>query len=96
MGRGVQKKKRIAHEIEALKIKRRNGMMRLIAAIVAFVVVTAVKEALVYQGFQLASDIIVNGLFFMFVVVMAGVAGWGSRDYMRANNEIRALEQKRR
>lgn len=94
MGHGVQKKKRIQHEIEMLKIKRRNGIMRVVAAIVIFIVVTAVKEAAVFQGVAIASDMIVNALFFAMVVVLAAVAGLGSRDYVRANNEIRALEQK--
>ena len=82
-------------EYEAeLEVKKRNGLMRLVGAIIVFVVITAVKETLVAQGVAIASDMMVNALFYITALVLAGVAGFGSRDYVRANGQLRAAREK--
>lgn len=98
MGRGSgkksSKKQRVLEEIAELEVKKRNGLMRVLGAIIAFVVITAVKESLVAQGVAIASDMFVNALFYITALVLAGVAGFGSRDYMRASNQLRATREK--
>lgn len=98
MGRGSGKKsgkkQRLLEEIAELEVKKRNGLMRLVGAIIVFVVITAVKEILVAQGVAIASDMMVNALFYITALVLAGVAGFGSRDYVRANGQLRAAREK--
>ena len=98
MGRGSGKKsgkkQRLLEEIAEFEVKKRNGLMRLVGAIIVFVVITAVKETLVAQGVAIASDMMVNALFYITALVLAGVAGFGSRDYVRANGQLRAAREK--
>lgn len=94
MGQVSTKKRRNLERIAELELKKRNGLMRVVAAIVAFVVITAVKEICVAQGVEMASHMVVNAMFYLTALVLAGVAGFGSRDYARANNEIKALREK--
>ncbi len=88
-GKKSNKKQRLLDEIAELEVKKRNGLVRVLAAIIIFVVMTAVKQSLVAQGVALASDFFVNALFYITVLVLAGVAGFGSRDYARASNALR-------
>lgn len=80
--------------IAEYEIKKRNGIMRVIVAIVAFVVVTAIKQIAITQGVELASDMWVNMVFYVFVLVLAGVAGFGARDYARAKEQLDYLKSK--
>lgn len=94
MSKGVKKKQRMAAELEELSLKKRSGLIRVIIAVAVFVVVTAVKETAVAQGVELASDMFVNAAFYIMALVLAGVAGYGARDYVRANNQMRAIQAK--
>ncbi len=94
MGRSSTKKKRLLERKAELDVKRRNGLVRVIAAIVIFVVAASIKTAAATSGAAWATNAMVNMGFFMGVLVLAGVAGYGSRDYRRASNEIRAIEEK--
>ena len=98
MGRGSGKKsgkkQRLLEEIAELEVKKRNGLMRLVGAIIVFVVITAVKETLVAQGVAIASDMMVNALFYITALVLAGVAGFGSRDYVLATGQLSAAREK--
>lgn len=94
MSKGVKKKQRMEAELEELSLKKRSGLIRVIIAVAVFVVVTAVKEAAVAQGVELASDMFVNAAFYIMALVLAGVAGYGARDYVRANNQMRDIKVK--
>lgn len=94
MSKGVKKKQRMEAELEELLLKKRSGLIRVIIAVAVFVVVTAVKEAAVAQGVALASDMFVNAAFYIMALVLAGVAGYGARDYVRANNQMRDIKAK--
>lgn len=94
MSKGVKKKQRMEAELEELSLKKRSGLIRVIIAVAVFVVVTAVKEAAVAQGVALASDMFVNAAFYIMALVLAGVAGYGARDYVRANNQMRDIQAK--
>ncbi|WP_165056110.1 MULTISPECIES: hypothetical protein [unclassified Adlercreutzia] len=94
MGHGKNKKQRMVAQLDELELKKRSGLIRVLAAIVVFVVVTAVKQALIQQGVELASHMVANMLFYLMVLVLAGVAGFGARDWSRASNEISAIRAK--
>lgn len=94
MSKGAKKKQRMMANLEEMELKKRSGLIRVVAAVVIFVVVTAIKEAGVQAGVELASDMFVNAAFYIMALVLAGVAGYGARDYVRANNEIRAIQTK--
>lgn len=94
MGRGKNKKQRMAAQLDELELKKRSGLIRVLIAIVVFVVVTAVKQVLIMEGVELASHMVANMLFYIMVLVLAGVAGFGARDWSRANNEIKAIRAK--
>ena len=94
MGRGKNKKQRMAAQLDELELKKRSGLIRVLIAIVVFVVVTAVKQVLIMEGVELASHMVANMLFYIMVLVLAGVAGFGARDWSRANNEIMVIRAK--
>lgn len=94
MGRASNKKQRLQAQLQECELKKRSGIIRVVASIVAFVVVTAVKQAAIAAGIELASHMVVNMAFYVFVLVLAGVAGFGARDWSRASNEMRAIQAK--
>lgn len=91
MSKGVKKKRKLEGELAELHLKKRNGYMRLAAAVVAFVVVTIGKETLVAQGVEWASHMVANMVFYLFAIVMAGVAGLGVQSSTRAERKIREI-----
>lgn len=94
MGRASNKKQRLQAQLEECELKKRSGIVRVIASVVIFVVVTAVKQFAIVQGVELASHMVANMAFYIMALVLAGVAGYGARDWMRANNEMRAIQAK--
>ena len=94
MGRASNKKQRLQAQLEECELKKRSGIIRVVASVVFFVVVTAIKQFAIVQGVELASHMVVNMAFYIFVLVLAGVAGFGARDWSRASNEIRAIRAK--
>lgn len=95
MSRRISKKKAQA-KIAQLEIKKRNGLMRCIAAIVCMVVLIAVKLSFTYAGAEWANSMVANGALFILALVAAGFAGIGSRDWTRARKEIEGLQQQMR
>lgn len=94
MARGGNKKAKLQQQIAQLDLKRRNGMMRCIAAIVGFAVLIVLKLSLSSSGAAWADTEVANGVFFVMALVAAGIAGIGSRDWKRARDEIAALSQR--
>ena len=94
MSRASNKKQRLQAQLEECELKKRSGIIRVVASIVFFVVVTAIKQFAIVPGVALASHMVVNMVFYVFVLVLAGVAGFGARDWSRASNEIRAIQAK--
>ncbi|NGM16429.1 hypothetical protein GMI70_00115 [Eggerthellaceae bacterium zg-893] len=94
MGHSSTKKKRLLEQKAELKSKRRSGLIRVIAPIAGFVVAAAIKTAGEASGATWATSSFVNAAFFVGAIVLAGVAGYGSRDYRRATLEIREIEDK--
>ncbi len=96
MARMSNKKAKLQQQIAELDLKRRNGMMRCIAAIVGFAVLIVLKLSLSSNGAAWVDTTVANGIFFVMALVAAGIAGIGSRDWRRARMEIAALSQKLR
>lgn len=92
----MSKKNKSAQRIAELEVKGRSGLIRMVAAIAGFAALIAVKVNLTTAGFEWANSQAVNAAFFILALVFAGVAGYGSRAWYRARNEIRALQQGRR
>ncbi len=91
-----KKRQRIENEIAQLEIKKRNGLMRGVAAFVGMVVIIVVKTSLTTAGYEWANTQWVNLGMFVLALVAAGVAGIGMRDWQRARNAIKAREQQLR
>lgn len=96
MGRGGSKKKRVADQIAELEIQKRNGLMRAVVAFVGLAAVIACKVALTNGGVAWANTNFANIAIFVLALVAAGVAGFGSRDWMKARDRIRELQSKLR
>lgn len=96
MGRASTKKTKIQAQIGELELKKRNGMMRCVVAIVCFVVLIVLKLALQANGVEFVATVQANGVFFVMALVAAGFAGIGSRDWARARREQNALIQRLR
>ncbi len=94
MGHSSTKKKRLLERKAELKSKRRRGFVCVIAPIVGFVVAASIKTAGEASGAAWATSSFVNAAFFVGAVVLAGVAGYGSRNYRRATLEIRDIDNK--
>ncbi|WP_165061469.1 MULTISPECIES: hypothetical protein [unclassified Adlercreutzia] len=94
MSRNSKNKAKIKQQIYELKLKKRNGFMRCIAAIVGFAVLIVIKISLSSNGVEWASTTVANAIFFIMALVAAGFAGLGSRDWRHARDEILALNQK--
>lgn len=94
MAQVSNRKRRQLERIEELELKKRGGLVRVVVAVVIFVVVTVIKESCIAMGVALASHMVVNVAFYIMALVLAGVAGLGSRDYMRANTEIKGIQEK--
>ena len=89
-----KKERRAREEIAQLEIKKRNGMMRAVAAFAGLAVLIAIKVNLAYQGVEWANTMIANGAIFILAVVAAAIAGMGTRTWNRARMQIQALQIK--
>lgn len=96
MSRGAKKQKQIQAEIAELELKKRNGLMRCIAAIVIFIVLIIVKVTLVNQNVEWASSDFANIAIFVLALVFAGICGMGSRAWVNAKRQIEALQERLR
>lgn len=88
-----KKKQRLKNEIAHLEIKKRNGLMRGIAAFVVMIVLIALKTGFTTAGYEWANTMVANMAIFILAIVAAGIAGVGMRDWQRARLAIRAREQ---
>lgn len=94
MGRGSNKKKRIEADIERAQARGRRGLARALAAVAAFVVIALVRQTLLFQGVEAASTPVASVMVFVTALVLAGVAGYGARDFARARDEVRRLRER--
>lgn len=93
---GNKKKKRLENEIAQLEIKKRNGLMRGIAAFVGMFVLIALKTGFTVTGYEWANTQFANMGIFILALVAAGIAGLGMRDWQRSKQAIQAKEQQLR
>ena len=94
MSRGGAKKKNAQVRIAHLEIKKRNGIIVAVAAFVGLAVVIALKLTFQYQGVEWLNAPAANLSLFILAVICAGIAGWGTRAWRRARNEIQILERR--
>lgn len=92
MSRGGNKRKNAQVRIATLKVKKRNGLLVAAAAFIGLVAFISVKLMLMSYGFEWANSDFANMGIFILAMVAAGVAGWGTRSWNKARNEILAIE----
>ena len=86
--------KEIKNRISELRIIKRSGMMRAVAAFVGMVAIIAVYVSFQAQGAEWTTSTFASMGIFMLAVVAAAIAGMGTRRWKRAKDEIEALEKK--
>ena len=84
--------KKHAQQIAELEVKKRSGLVRMIAAIVIFAALIVVKTTLVSSGAEWANTTVAYGAFFALALIFAGVAGWGSYAWSNANRKLKQLQ----
>lgn len=87
-----KKGKNAAQQIAELEVKQRSGFIRMIAAIAGCVVVIVAKLNLTAAGVEWANSTFANAGIFILALVLAGVAGYGSRSWYQAKSRIRQLQ----
>lgn len=88
MGKGSTKKKRQLAEIAELEVQKRQGIFKIVLAFAIAIVVIALQQGFLFQGFEWANSVIALGAVWMTAAGMAWLAGVGARDYSRANKRI--------
>ena len=86
-------KARREERIQELEVKKRSGLLQVVAAIVIMVVLIIVKTTFSTMGAEWANA---NMVIFICAIVAAGFAGAGSRRWSRARKELDALTAGRR
>lgn len=95
MSKGTKKQARAQAKIMQLEIKKRNGILIAVAAFVCMVVVIALKLFFQYQlNAEWANSTFASMGLFLGAIVAAGFAGWGTRSWRKARDEIREIETK--
>lgn len=94
MGRGGNKKKNAQIRVAHLQIKKRNGLLVAVAAIVGMAVIIALKLTLQGQGIEWLNSTFGNMGIFIIAIVCAGIAGWGTRTWSRARKEIATIQSR--
>ncbi len=92
MGHNKRTKKNLKAELAEAKLSSRNGLVRLIAAIAAILVILVGKEILLLNGVEWVTNSGVNLACYAIAVVLACVAGFGARDWSRASKRVKELE----
>lgn len=87
-----KKGKNAEQQIAQLRVKRRAGLIKVLASIAGLTVLIMVKQTLVANGVAWASSEVANIGIFIAAVVAAGFAGYGSRDWRRAGQRIDQLQ----
>lgn len=93
MGKRMSKKD-VKRRISELKIAKRNGMMRAVAAFVGMAALIAFYVSMQVQGAGIANTDMGSLLLFVTAIVAAAIAGMGTRSWKRAKDEIAELEKK--
>lgn len=91
-----KKEQRQQAQIAELEIKKRNGMMRAVAAFVVLFVLIFIKTSLTSAGVEWANSQIANMGIFVIAIVAAGFCGIGTRDWNRARKALDAIYAKRK
>ena len=86
--------KAIRNRIAELKIIKRSGMMRAVAAFVGMAALIAVFLTFRYQGAEWADSVFGSMVLFVLALVAAGIAGIGTRTWKRAKDEMEDLQRK--
>ena len=86
--------KDIRNRISELKIIKRSGLMRAVAAIVGMAVIIAVYLTFQAQGAEWANSTFGSMGLFILAIVAAGIAGLGTRRWKLAKNEMDELQKK--
>lgn len=95
MSKGIKKKSQAQARILELQMKQRNGILIAVAAFVCVAAVIGLKLFFQYQlnaawaGTEFAS----LGLFII-ALIGAGFAGWGTRNWRKARDQIKIIERK--
>ena len=83
-----KKGKSAQQQIAELQLKRRSGLIKVIAAVAGLTVLIIVKQNLTAAGVAWASGEV--GSYAIFAA--AGFAGYGSRDWYQAGQKIEQLQ----
>lgn len=96
MAKGPSKKQNMAKaKILELEIKKRNGLLITIAAFVGMAAIIALKLYFQYQvGAEWASSTFASMGLFILALAAAGIAGWGTRNWRKAKDQIKLIQQK--
>lgn len=95
MARGTKKQAKAQAKIMQLEIKKRNGLLVAVTAFVCMIVIIALKLFFQYQmNAEWADTAFASMGLFITAIVAAGVAGWGTRSWRKARDEIRLIQSK--
>ena len=86
--------KEIRNRIAELRIIKRSGIMRAVAAFIGMAVIIAVYLTFQYQGAEWANSTVGSMILFVLAILAAGVAGLGTRRWKLARNEMEELQKK--
>ncbi len=92
--RSRSKKGHLQAQYQQLQAKRRRGLIIMIGAIVLVVVLMILKTYFTSLGFEWATNSTVNIVFYVFILCMAGVAGYGGRSWSVTGSKMRELAEK--
>ncbi len=87
-----KKGKSAQQQIAELQLKRRSGLIKVIAAVAGLTVLIIVKQNLTAAGVAWASGEVGSYAIFAAALVAAGFAGYGSRDWYKAGQKIEQLQ----
>ena len=91
---GKSKKQRRNEEIERLQLQKREGVIKIVIAVVLFVIVATVRQSLLMSQVEWVTSTFVSMGIFIFAMGMALLAGIGGRDYSRARMKLRQMNAK--
>lgn len=80
-------------KIAELEIRKRNGLLRAIAAVAGFIVIAALYTAGIQQSEALEGSMVIRAIIYISAMVFAGVCGYGARAWYRADQEIKEIQR---
>lgn len=78
-------------QIAEQELKRRNGIIKIVGGIAAFVIVAILHSWLILSTDGEGDNVLFRGMVYVSAMVCAGFVGYGARDVYRANNAIRDI-----